>query len=402
MCVVRARNFCAASKLLLCAVALFGTIILAAQTNAVYVQSNISSNGGNSILGFGNDGVGNLTPLPNSPYLTHGTGWGLPHGQKLGIQNDSDDQIVINAAKKLLFTVNAFSNTVSIFKINADASLTLLGNPVPSGGTMPASIGLLEGQLQNGNALMVVVNKSADPNQNNEKLPDIVSFTVTPAGVATPNLASKTNFTSGSGPSQAIVLPGNIVVIDVQAAQPSYLAVYRMRSNGTFQALSTLDAPPEETVFLGMIQSPVSHYFYVAFPEQSLIGVYNYVPSTGAVSMVTTVATTGTLPCWLAISKDGKHLYSGDTSSGTVSVFDVSDPTAPVFEQAFQLSTEVGNHTPWNVAIDPTGKFLYAITGLAVHVMNIQNDGSLAEVTTPLKLDLPPGTLPYGLATVMK
>lgn len=401
MC-TRARKFCAYPKLLVCALALCAiTATLTAQTNAVYVQSNISSTRGNSIIGFSNDGLGNLTPLPNSPYLTNGTGWGLPKGQKLGIQNDSDDQIVINAAKDLLFTVNAFSNTISTFKINPDASLTLLGKPVASGGTMPASIALLEG-LQNGNSLMVVVNKSADPSQNNRKLPNIVSFTVTPDGVVTPNVGSKVNFNSGDGPSQAIILPGNMVVVDVQAAQPSYLAGYRLHSNGTFDALTNLDAPPGDTVFLGMVQSPVSKYFYAAFPEQGLLGVYSYSASAGTISMVTSVATTGMLPCWLAVSNNGKHLYSGDTMSGTISFFDVSDPTAPAFKQALKLSTEVGNGTPWNVALDPSGKFLYAITGLALHVINIQADGSLMELTTPLKLDLPPGTLPYGLATVLK
>ncbi|MBA3913919.1 MAG: hypothetical protein H0X25_08725 [Acidobacteriales bacterium] len=56
--------------------------------------------------------------------------------------------------------------------------------------------------------------------------------------------------------------------------------------------------------------------------------------------MVTDVATTGILPCWLALSNNGKHLYSGDTMSGTISFLDVSDPTKPAFKQALKLSTE--------------------------------------------------------------
>src|SRR5581483_851562 len=39
-----------------------------AQVNAVYVESNISTTNNNTIIGFSNDGSGNLTPLPGSPY----------------------------------------------------------------------------------------------------------------------------------------------------------------------------------------------------------------------------------------------------------------------------------------------------------------------------------------------
>src|SRR5690348_4835514 len=60
-----------------------------AQLNAVYVQSNISSAGQNSVLGFSIDTQGNLTPLPGSPYQTGGTGWAVPDGELLGFQADA-------------------------------------------------------------------------------------------------------------------------------------------------------------------------------------------------------------------------------------------------------------------------------------------------------------------------
>nr|MBA3916426.1 hypothetical protein [Terriglobales bacterium] len=110
---LRGRSFCAVSKLLsLAGVAVLTASALHAQTNAVYVESNISSPNGNSILGYSNDGFGNLTPLPGSPYLTKGSGWAPKSGTGLAFQQDDDTQIVTNAAGTLMFAVNGRSNTI--------------------------------------------------------------------------------------------------------------------------------------------------------------------------------------------------------------------------------------------------------------------------------------------------
>src|SRR5690348_10741249 len=87
---------------------------LHAQINAVYVNANIgTTSNANVVLGYNNDGTGNLTPLPGSPYLTGGTGSAPAPGVPLGLQQDDDDQIIINAGGAFLATVNGFSNTVS-------------------------------------------------------------------------------------------------------------------------------------------------------------------------------------------------------------------------------------------------------------------------------------------------
>lgn len=399
---LRGSNFCAVTKLLLSTAMLLGAVTLHAQINAVYVQSNISTPKGNTVIGFSNDGFGNLTPLPGSPYLTQGTGWAVPDGMTLTVQNDDDGQLIANAAGTYMFTVNGHNNTISTFSINPDGSLTLVGTPVASGGSQPASIALLEGALTNGNTLMVVANKSSDPTQLNQKAPNIVSFTVTPSGQVTPNTGSKTVFPSGTSPSQVLVGQGKLVIVDELQATPSQLAVYRIHANGSFDPLSSISAPPNTTVFLGMVKSPVSKYIYAGLPEQSMIAAYSYDPTSGLMNMVSSASTPGILPCWLGINPAGTRLYTGDTKSNSVSVFDISNPTAPKFLQQLILSNKVGNGQPLNVQIDPTGKFLYALTGVGLHAINVQSDGTLVEVATPTLLNVPTGTLPYGLASLLK
>src|SRR5215467_13809384 len=76
-----------------------------AQVNAVYVNGNIGSvSNANVVYGYSNDGLGNLTALPGSPYLTGGTGSAPATGMSLGLQTDDDQQVIINNAGTLLGT----------------------------------------------------------------------------------------------------------------------------------------------------------------------------------------------------------------------------------------------------------------------------------------------------------
>src|SRR5689334_4697502 len=64
------------ASLLMASISVAGEIAQPEQppSDVVYVESNISTPGGNSILAFRRDAQGNLTPLPGSPFLTGGTG----------------------------------------------------------------------------------------------------------------------------------------------------------------------------------------------------------------------------------------------------------------------------------------------------------------------------------------
>jgi hypothetical protein len=164
----------------------------------VYVESNISTPGGNSILAFRRDADGRLSPLPGSPFLTGGTGVVDP-SLKLG-PFDSDQNVIANPEHTLLFAVNSGSNSVAVFHIESDGSLVAVnGSPFPSGGVNPVSVGLA------GN-ILVVVNKNEDPKQDTtHSLPNYTSFRVTPEGKLIPVPHSEVPVTAGSSPSQALV-----------------------------------------------------------------------------------------------------------------------------------------------------------------------------------------------------
>ena len=396
---------------------LFGIVTVALNagaqlsTNAVYLNANIGTvSNANEVLGYANDGQGNLTLLPGSPYLTAGTGSAPAQGMPLGLQTDDDQQVIINKAGTLLLTVNGFSNTVAVFTINSDASLTpITGSPYTSGGPQPASLGLFDGILGNGVSFLVVVNKESDPNQINPKQPNFQTFTMASNGTLTHNVGSQVTLSFGASPSQAATDQHHLV-FGMQFAGgatgvPSQIYSYRIRSNGTLKLNSTVQTPTGN-VFLGEVVHPTQNILYAALPADSQIAVYQYSVPAGILTYQTSVTNPGSLTCWLAINAAGTRLYSGESASNSITVYDLTNPLLPVQLQHLTLTPTTPNSNVTNMRFDPTGNFLYAIsnssTSSSLHVMNVASDGTMTETLTPLTLPVPSGNYPIGLATLMK
>jgi 6-phosphogluconolactonase (cycloisomerase 2 family) len=394
--------------------AIFSVCALPAQTNAVYVNGNIGTiSNGNVVYGYSNDGSGNLTPLPGSPYSTAGTGSAPPLGMSLGLQTDEDQQVIINNAGTVLYTVNGFSNTIAVFDINSDGSLTpLAGSPYVSGGTQPASLGLFDGVLGNGQGFLVVANKSSDPSQSNPKKPNFQTFTVASDGTLTHNTGSQVTLSTGASPAQAAIGLQHLV-FGIQFAGgsppppiPSTIFSYRIRTNGTLRLNNSVTTPNPGSLFLGEVVHPTQAILYAALPADSQIGVYTYSLGTGLLSFQTTVANPGSLACWLAINSAGTRLYSGESMSNSITVYDLTNPLLPVQLQHLTLTFTITGSAVTNLRFDPTGQFLYAISNetaeSSLHVFNVAADGTLSESITPVVLPVPFGNYPIGLATVMK
>ncbi|MEA2429262.1 MAG: hypothetical protein QOF37_2890, partial [Thermoleophilaceae bacterium] len=103
----------------------------------VYVESNSSAPGSNSVLAF-RYRHGSFHPLSVREYPTGGSG---SHDLDNRGVLDAEQQIVTNPGRTLLFAVNAGSDTVAAFHIAHDGTLTpVKGSPFPSLGKAPASV----------------------------------------------------------------------------------------------------------------------------------------------------------------------------------------------------------------------------------------------------------------------
>src|SRR5262249_12345127 len=142
---------------------------VALSRNIVYIESNDPA--GNAILAYErNNADGSLKPLMGSPFPAGGLG--ITFTTALG-PFDSDQEVILNPARTMLFAVNGGSDTIAVFWINADGSLSPVdGSPFPSGGSNPVSVGLA-------GDILCVVNKDEDPGHPGQVLPTYTSFRVT-------------------------------------------------------------------------------------------------------------------------------------------------------------------------------------------------------------------------------
>lgn len=381
----------------------------------VYVETNIMTPNGNSVAAFASSSNGQLQPVPGSPFLTGGAGTQYT-GFNVG-PADSDQDIISNPQHTLLFAVNSGSDSIAVFQIQGNGALTPVeGSPFPSGGNDPVSLGL------KGNTLFVV-NKSCDFGRPTAILPNYTTFQVQQDGKLTPT-SDKTNDTTqefqstvsvaiGSSPSQAFLAPNTNLLFGTDFLG-GLIQRFQYNGNGDLNQLPPLALPA--SVFsdtttgrnpLDLASHPRYPILYVGFVNQNKLGVYDY-GNDGSLQFVRTVPNSGTAICWLRTNQAGTRLYSTDTGTNSVSVYDLSDPEEPSQIQEFTLSG-VGNVLQFSLSSDE--KHLYALSsrgsasipegqGNILHVLTVNDDGTVAETVSPVVLQEPDNTRPQGVAVV--
>jgi DNA-binding beta-propeller fold protein YncE len=159
---------------------------------------------------------------------------------------------------------------------------------------------------------------------------------------------------------------------------------------------------------LGLAVHPTLPLLYASLSRGSALAVYRY-DSEAALTFVGATPNRGSwLPCWTIVSPDGRHVYTANAGSETISVFDIgADPESPRQIQSVAFR-QPGN--PWNLGLDPSGRFLLVLNprnlpgvpagaGNTLHLLQVFQDGTVKEVASALvKLPIPVGTNPQGLA----
>jgi len=376
--------------------------ILRRSEHVVYTETNDIAN---AVLAFRRDDQGRLTLLPGAPFSTGGKGV-IDPSFKLG-PFDTDQNVVIDHDRRLLFAVNSGSNSIAGFHIRPhDGALEpTRGSPFPSGGINPVSIGLRGDQI-------VIINQDLDSAQNTAGgLPSIVTRHVTEDGRIVKFPADTTiSLSVGSAPSQALTANNRPFVFDAQFLG-GRLASYRLFPNGRLLANPPQPLPASESVGgtaplpLGLWVNPDARQLYVGFVTVNKLGVYTW-DEEGVPVFERTVANSGKAICWLRANRAGTRLYSANTGSSTVSVYDTTDPDEPKEIQAIHIS---GPGALFQLALDPTERFLYVIgqrgshaaPGNALYVLALdQEDGTLTEVSSsPVPITLQsPDARPQGVA----
>lgn len=391
------RRFFLVATLAVLAIALCATPAFA-QKNLVYINGNIAVSGQNAVVVLVNDGAGNLTPLAGSPFLTGGTGVGAPPAGDADW--DSDGEVAINAAGTLLYAVNGNSNTIAAFKLNADGSLTTInGSPFASGGAQPASIAFKDNALGNGVSEMVVVNKDSDPLQT-PTAPSYTSFTVGAGGVLHLNPGSSFTLPVGSSPAMALFRQGATTGFFGIEFMAGTISSYKLTRAGIMSVTNSVAMPGPTPAGVGAVLHPTIKGLYLTLPPDHQVQVYGY-DSSGKIGSVGSAQNQGLAVCWDAVNAAGTRLYTSETASGTMTVYDITNTKKPV--QLQHMAVSGTGALPTHMKVDPTGQWLYILDRLGLlHVFDVASDGTVSENHTPVNLGLPSGTVPLGVSVLMK
>jgi 6-phosphogluconolactonase (cycloisomerase 2 family) len=330
---------------------------------AVFVETDGLT--GNQVVVYTRESDGSLQP--RGTYSTLGKGGMLD--ESVVDHTASQGAVAYDPTHRLLYAVNAGSNTVTVFSVRADGTLTRL-DVVGSGGEFPVSVavhgssvyvlnarggGSVQGFLSVGGLLVRVPTWNRPLGLDATAVPE---FTHTPGQVAV----------SPDGRQLLVTTKGNTNAIDVFGRG--------------------LLGEPSRTPVITTIPGAVP--FAMTFDQAGHVVVAEAGPSdvatfslTGNATLVPvrSVATGQAATCWVA--RAGNFVYTGNAGSSTVSGYELShDGTFTALG-----NTAAGNGTV-DVAASPDGTDLYARSGGdgTIHAFQVNANGSLTalgSVTVP-------------------
>ncbi len=342
---------------------------------AVFTATNAAD--GNRVLVFDRSFNGALELADSFPTGGMGTGAGLGNQSGLVLSRDGH----------WLLTVNAGSQEVSLFEVVDD--VLVLRDIVPSGGAMPLSIAV-------DHNLVYVLNGGGDSGT-----PDnITGFTLSPDDGRLIAIAGSTRALSDDavGPAQIGFNPwGNVLVVTEKMT--NQLTTFTVGNDGLASA-GDPQASAGETPF-GFAFDRWGRLFVSeaagGAPNASTLSSY-WLNGSGVLTAITSSAPTmQTAACWVALDFFGRHAYTTNTGSSSLSGFRIShDGSLSLLDPDGVTAMTGAGSMPIDEALTKDGRFLYALSAGSntISGFRVRGDGSLEPVET--ESGLPAGT--NGLA----
>jgi 6-phosphogluconolactonase (cycloisomerase 2 family) len=329
------------------------------EPGAVYVQTNQAD--GNAIAVFSRSSDGALALTATVPTGGSGTGSGL----------GSQGSLILSENGRMLLTVNAGSNDISIFRVEPNG-LTLL-NRVSSGGIRPTSLTLYK-------KLLYVLNAGGSGS--------ITGFVLDQSGGLTPIPGSTrplSNNGAGAAPAPAQISfsrDGGTLVVTERAT--NLIDRYTVDRDGVASApapQASSGVTPFGFAFTQQGVLIVSEAFGGA-PLASAVSSYHV--SEGGIGVISPSVPTGqTAACWIAVSKNGRFAYSTNAGSGSVSAYQVgTDGSLSLIEGRAGVTGD--GTSPIDASVNGNGQFLYVLNGRThdISAFAIQADGTLVGIGT--------------------
>ncbi|HEY8226934.1 MAG TPA: beta-propeller fold lactonase family protein [Pyrinomonadaceae bacterium] len=329
---------------------------------AVYVMTNQAAPAGNAVAVFSRAADGLLTPA--GTFSTGGLGTG-PQGPEPELPLRSQGALVLSEDDSFLFAVNAGSDEISVFAVEA-TGLSLL-DKVSSGGVRPVSLTVNEN-------LVYVLNGGGTPN--------ITGFTISPKGKLKPLRGSTRPLSGGDvDPSQVEFSPdGRVLVVTEKAT--NLINTYTVGDDGLAGGL-TEHVSNGLTPFGFGFRKPdlliVSEAFGDA-PNQGALSSY-IVSEIGNLEVKSgSVPNFGTASCWIVVTDGGQYAYVSNTVSASISGYDIGrNGKLRLLDRDGRTAVTGEGSFPTDMALTNDSAFLYVLNGGngTIGAFHVELDGSL-------------------------
>ncbi len=338
------------------------------RTGNVYVPTNQST--GNSIMIFHRDAVGRLTFV--SSVASGGVGFGTGADPLA-----SQGSVVLSGDNRLLFAVNAGSNSISVFAAFDDQLILL--DTISSGGVLPVSLTVR-------NNLLYVLNAGGVPN--------ISGFIIEPRRNRLIALADSTQNLPGGvavGPGQISFSPDGDVLIVTEKAT-NRIDTFAVDDDGMAQPGIAFPASGDTPFGFAFAHDNVTVVSNAGNgPGTASLSSYA-LDEDGNLAVITpALGDTQTAACWVVIPRNGRYAYTSNAGSGTISSYAIEEDGDLALLNVAAASTGSGS-APTDMALSNNSRFLYVRNGGdgTVKGFRIGADGSLTPITTVS--GLPAGT----------
>jgi 6-phosphogluconolactonase len=280
----------------------------------------------------------------------------------------SQGSLTLTEDHSLLLAVNAGSGEISVLRVH-QASLDLTDVTL-CGGSEPVAV------AQHGN-LVYVVNAGGNSN--------VVGFNLDRTGKLK-QIRNSISFltTANSGAASVSFSPDGQTLL-VTEKSTNKIDAFQVHADGTLRPIMANSAVGPGTfavLFTPNGTALVAETGPAGGNNASAISSYSVLPNLSLSAVSASVPTLGAATCWLAVTPNGRFVYTSNAGSSNISGFSVADNGALTPLAGTILATLPSGSTNLDVTITLDGKFLYSLdsgTGV-VSIFGIGEDGHL----TPL------------------
>jgi 6-phosphogluconolactonase len=280
----------------------------------------------------------------------------------------SQGSLTLSDSHTLVFAVNAGSGNISVFRVQG-ASLSLL-EKVPCGGSEPVAVA----QHRN---LVYVVNAGGASS--------VVGFRLGSDGSLKPIADSIAFLSTGNSGAASLSFSPDGQFLLVTEKLTNNIDAFHIQIDGTLGPIVV--NPSAGPGAFAVLFAPngtalVAETGPTGGTNASAISSYTVIAN-GTISAVSTsVPTLGAATCWLAVTPDGRFVYTSNSASSTISGFAISSAGALTPVSGTVVGTNPSGSTNLDITVSSDGKYLYTLnsgTG-SVSVFGINQDGTLTSL----------------------